>query len=535
MKQQIPKFGLNFEQLVLIRDALKAEYSLHEFVKQAWPVIEGKNPFIDGWHIGAICEHLEAVANRQIKNLLINIPPRCCKSTLVSIAFPAWVWINKPHERFFCASYARSLSNKHSSECRRLITSSWYQDRWGDRYYLMKDQNAKSRFDNSKRGYRVATSVSASVTGEGGSIIIVDDPHNVKDGSSDVKREATVIWWSQSMSTRLNDKKNDCRIVVQQRVHEGDVAAYIQANDDNKEWVKLILPMEYEETRRSKTIVLPSTNGKIWEDFRVKEGELLWPEIFDKKTVESLKKDLGAYATAGQLQQRPSPEGGGIIKKEWFKWWKDATPPEIQFVVQSWDTAYSIKKHSAYSACTTWGVFYDHNYIENAILLSMWKGRVEYIELREMAKRLYFDYRDTGKEHNPAFNGKIVDICLIEAKANGDPLMKDLRSAGIVAIPFNPTPYKFMGTRSKEARAHLITPLIEGGRVWLPARAPLYNKLLPYAEEFLEEAAAFPSLESNDIVDTMTQALIKLKEGLLLFNSKDPRPEPTFQREISIY
>jgi predicted phage terminase large subunit-like protein len=366
-------------------------------------------------------------------------------------------------------------------------------------------------------------------------MLIVDDPNNALDGESETLRERKIDWWSQVWSTRLNDKKNDCRIVVQQRIHERDISGFILGHDDLNEWTKLILPMEFEEKRRSRTIVLPTTSGKVWEDPRVAEGQLLWPERVNEKDLESLKQALGSsYAIAGQLQQRPSPEAGGIIKKEWFKWWKDTSPPKIECVVQSWDTAFSGNKKSAYSACTTWGVFYDENYVENVILLSMWRGRVEYVELRERAKMLYFDYRNIGKEKQPRFKGRPVDMFLIEAKASGDPLIRDMEAAGIRAIPFNPT-----GQGDKNIRVHFVTPLIEGGRVWLPARynavANSYDQLLPWADEFLELAACFPNLESNDVVDTMSQALSKLKRGMFLLNPRDERPVPSSVKEIKVY
>ena len=242
---------------------------------------------------------------------------------------------------------------------------------------------------------------------------------------------------------------------------------------------------------------------------------------FSSKEIQQYKNRLGSYGYGGQYQQRPSPEEGGIIQKSWFKWWKQNEPPEIQFIVQSWDTALTANEMSAYSACTTWGVFLDHNYIEHLILLSQWRGRVEYPELREMAKRLYFDYRDNGKERNPAFKGRQPDLCLVEAKASGDPLIQDLASGGIRAVAFNPTKYG-----DKIQRVRLITPLIEGGRVWLPAQTPNYEKLRPYADDFLEEVATFPNSNSRDFVDTMTQALLKLKEGKYILPPKDERPTP---------
>ena len=160
----------------------------------------------------------------------------------------------------------------------------------------------------------------------------------------------------------------------------------------------------------------------------------------------------------------------------------------------------------------------------------MWRDRIEYPELREITKRLYFDYRDTGKERNPLFKGRPVDMCLIEAKASGDPLIQDLAAGSIRAIPFVPNKYG-----DKIQRVRLITPLIEGGRVWVPAKPPNYDKLLPFADTFLESVACFPNAESRDLVDTMTQALLKLKEGKFLLNPKDERPITSSVKEIKVY
>jgi len=505
---------------------MDAAESLHDFFRQAWPSMEGNTPFIDGWHIAAIAEHLEAVYRRDIKRLLINIPPRSGKSSLISAAFPAWVWLQNPQEKFMYASYASALALEHSLKCRRLIESPWYQARWGDLYQLASDQNAKGFFENTAGGYRIATSVGASATGRGASILVCDDPNNAKDGESEVKRDSTNQWKAQVWSTRLNDPKKDCEIVIQQRIHEQDVSGIILSHDDRGEWVKLILPMEFESSHRAKTIVLPSTEGKVWEDPRMEEGELLSVARFGKQEIDRYKTELGSYGYAGQYQQRPAPEEGGIFKKAWFKWWKNATPPDLQMLVQSWDTAYSEKPTSDYSACTTWGIWEDQNEIVNVILLGLWRGQVGYEELRKRAQRLHFDYRDTGKERNASLKGREVGMCLVEATGFGDQLIKDLKQARITALPFVPKPYG-----DKTRRAHLVSPLVEGGVVWLPAQAPHFQTLLPFAQDFERYAAIFPKADSRDVIDTMTQALIRLKDGFTLSHPHDidRTPQETYR------
>src|SRR3984893_3825149 len=198
-----------------LRDEIDAELasrSLGEFVRQAWPVVEPSTAFVPGWHIDAIIEHLEAVTRGQIRNLLINVPPRHMKSLLVSVFWPAWEWIAHPERRWLYSSYAASLSIRDSVQCRRLIESPWYRSRWGHIFSLTGDQNAKMRFDNNRSGYRLSTSVGGSVTGEGGDRIVCDDPHKVDEVHSDTVRKAATEWWDVAMSTRANDRKSSALV-----------------------------------------------------------------------------------------------------------------------------------------------------------------------------------------------------------------------------------------------------------------------------------------------------------------------------------
>ena len=172
-----------------------AERYLVHFIKQAWPIIEPGTPYKHGWHIDAICDHLEAVTNGDIKRLLINIPPRHMKSILVSVMWPVWEWVQMPHLRYVYSSYAYALSTRDSVKSRRLIQSQWYQRRWGDKFAILGDQNEKVRYENDKHGFRLATSVTGLGTGEGGDRIVVDDPHNVREAESDVQRSGVLMWW----------------------------------------------------------------------------------------------------------------------------------------------------------------------------------------------------------------------------------------------------------------------------------------------------------------------------------------------------
>src|SRR5215475_1548804 len=284
-------------------DAELASRSLAEFVRQAWVVVEPSTPFVPGWHIDAIIEHLEAVTAGQIRNLLINVPPRHMKSLLVAVFWPGWEWTRWPERRWLYSSYSAQLSIRDSVKCRRLIESPWYQARWADRFALTSDQNTKGRFDNNRSGYRLSTSVGGAATGEGGDRIVCDDPHNVQEAESDSVRKATLDWWDVVMSTRVNDPRTAAMVVVMQRCHQQDLSGHLLEQGG---WEHLCLPAEYEGPRSATSI------GFV--DPRKEHGELLWADRFGRPEIDSLKRSLGSYAAAGQLQQRPSPVEGGMIK-----------------------------------------------------------------------------------------------------------------------------------------------------------------------------------------------------------------------------
>lgn len=507
----------------------KLRSSLHEFIKGAWPQFEGGRDFQDGWAIGAIAEHLEAVVRGQIRNLLVNQPPRTTKSSLIGVCMVPWAWIEAPGLQIVSTSYSDKLSMRDHLKARRLIESQWYQTRWGNVYQLMGDQNTKIRYDNSRGGYRVATSVDGANTGEGGDIIIIDDPNNARD-LSDVALNSVLTWWREVMPSRLNDFKTGRRIVVQQRVHEKDVSGEIIANG-GKDWVKLILPMEFESRRRCVTVALPSTDGKKWQDPRKNDGDLLWPERIDAESLRRLKNELASeYAIAGQLQQRPSPGEGGIIKRHYFKVWKQSEPPKIEYSILSVDTALSESDAAAYNAATTWGVFRDHETkVPQVILLSSWRKRCEYPELRERIKRMALDYLDDGDVPRPPMAKKLKPtVLLIEAKNSGISLIQELARSGLTPVRFNPDK---LG--DKTMRVRLITPLLESGRVWVPGMAPDFKRLRNFASVFVEQACGFPRMESRDLVDTMTQALWRLQSSGFVWVSGDPgEPEEYTNGEV---
>ena len=242
------------------------------------------------------------------------------KSLTVSVFWPVWEWIRFPHRRWLFASYALSLSVRDSLKCRRLIESPWFQERWGDRFQLTGDQNRKERFENNKTGHRIATSVGGSATGEGGDRVVVDDPHNVRHRESDPIRRATLVWWDETMSTRLNDPKTGARVIVMQRIHEKDLSGHVLEQGG---YEHLCLPAEFEPARKC-TTKLP------WSDERKSEGELLWQERISRSEISDFKLRLGPSGYAGQFQQRPAPAGGARFRLEWFRYYerKDAETPD---------------------------------------------------------------------------------------------------------------------------------------------------------------------------------------------------------------
>lgn len=521
--------AMDLEELQEMDSILKAQKSFYEFFKQAWVQIEGINkPYIDNWHIQCYCEHLQAVYEGDIRYLLINAPPRSAKSNVVDVAFLPWVWTKKPHISFLFAAHSHDLAKRDSGRSRDLMLSDWYQKRWGHTVKITKA--TEETIYNSSKGHRIITSPTSRVTGQGGDIIVADDLNDMMEVKSDVKRNRVNEWFSSTFSSRINNPKTGAIIVQQQRGHQNDVSGYIRNHDLNNEWVHVMIPMEFEEGRRCSTIVLPSTDGKIWTDPRTQEGELMFGDWFSNEHLENIKVQRGASNYAGQYQQRPAPAEGAIIKRHWFQWWREEYPPNIEYVIQSWDTAFSERKEAAYSACTTWGVWYDDHGLGNVILLSMWRDRVGYPELRAMAKRLYFDYRDKGKTRNPHLTGKKIDQVLIESKATGDPLRRDLMEAGIFTTPYNPTKQG-----DKIERVHKITQYLESGLVWLPAQAPAFDSLTNEASDFLEDVLYFPNGDSRDLVDTMTQVLRRLNDQGILAHPRDTRPIPSYYDTPIVY
>ena len=369
--------SLNQAQILHQLDKLDAEASLTDFIVGGWHVLEPGREFVPNWHIDAISDHLTAVTRGDIIRLLINVPPGCMKSLTTDVFWPAWEWgpQDMPSMRYVASSYSQDLTIRDNRRMRALISSDWYQSLWGDRFRLIGEQNAKTRFDTDATGFKIATSVGGLGTGERGDRVIIDDPHNVKEGESELKRAGVIHWFTEVMPTRVNDPEKSALIVIMQRVNDQDVSGYIVAEELGYE--HLMLPMEFESHRRCYSTVPPSympapksipvnynRHLMTWQEDEVDESdfpeeiqgletpvedrynvdprdednELLWVNRMTRAAVERDKKVMGEYATAGQFQQRPSPRGGGMFQREWFIM-VDEAPIKVAKRVRGYDLA----------------------------------------------------------------------------------------------------------------------------------------------------------------------------------------------------
>jgi predicted phage terminase large subunit-like protein len=507
---------ISIEEQLRDLDRADCEDSLYRFLENGWRYIDPA-PFTHGWPIEAVAEHLQAVVDGEIKRLIINIPPRCAKSSLTSVAFPAFTWAQKrrsdtsgPGVQFLHASYAQNLTLRDSTKCRRLIESPWYQSLWGDRFSLMADQNTKTRFDNDKGGSRLSTSVGSSLTGEGGNIIVIDDPNAAQEAFSEATIASTIEWWDGALSTRLNNAKTGAFVVIQQRLSEEDLTGHILSKDVG-EWTHLCLPMRYEPERSFVTSI-------GWEDPRQEAGELLWPERFGEREVAILERQMGPWTAAGQLQQRPEPKGGGVIKREWWQLWEGDTFPSLDYVIASLDTAYTTKTENDYSALTVWGVFsggdqkalatrtinrdgdtismIKRTYTEEhpkVMMLWAWQER---LELHELVLKV----QESMKQFK-------VDKLLIENKAAGISTAQEIRRLyGHEDFAVQLVDPK---SQDKLSRLYSVQHLFAEGMIYAPDRS--------WADQVITQVSTFPKGKHDDLVDTVSMALRHLREiGLLV-------------------
>ena len=505
--------GLDVERQLIELDRADFEDDLMMFFRAAWRNIDSAE-WAEGRAVQAVAEHLEAVVDGQIKRLIINIPPRHSKSSLVSVAFPAWVWaqstrsaVSGPGVPILTASYGDRLAMRDSRKSRQLIESPWYRRHWGERYSLLIDQNTKDRFINSEGGERLVTSVGAKVTGEGGNLIIVDDPNAANEVSSETKTQEVIDWWDGTMSSRLSNMKKGAFIVIQQRLAENDLTGHILEKQIG-DWQHLVLPMRYEPDRSFYTSI-------GWKDWRTEPGELLWPERFGEEEVGLLEKQMGPYTAAGQLQKRPERAGCGVIKREWWKLWEEENFPPMDFIMASLDTAYTLKTTNDFSAMTVWGVFSDRTYATTSRFIGS-DGRPSYVErdYAETAPKLMLMHAFQARLEIHELVEKVATICrgmkvdklVIENKAAGHSVSQELRrlygNEKFAVQLYDPK------SIDKLSRLYSIQHLFSDGMVYAPDRA--------WAEMTITQVGQFPKGRHDDLVDTVSQAVRHMRDlGLL--------------------
>jgi predicted phage terminase large subunit-like protein len=493
------------------RDRRAAHKSLIEFTRQSFHIIEPGQEFVDNWHLHVIAEHLQAVTTGDVRNLVINIPPGCMKSILASVAWPAWEWAHDPTLRVMGASYGADLAIRDAAKTRDIVASEWYRERWpAVQIKLGSDQ--KTKYELTAGGWRMATSVGGRATGEHPDRKIVDDPHNAKQAESDAEREAALTWFDRTLSTR-GQSRGASTVVVMQRLHERDVTGHILA--DLTGYTHLCIPMEWDGVRR-KTFL-----GAY--DPRKRKGELLWPEMFNDTSVTELKQLLGSYGASGQLQQDPAPAEGGILKTRHFRLWPSAKSlPQFEYVLQSYDTAFSEKTTNDPTGCEVWGVF-THDGERHAMLLDAWDEHLSYPELRQRVIRDWScEYGGTtGAQRGPATRAVRPARILVEAKASGQSLLQDLRLARVPAVGYNP------GTADKVSRAHQAAPTLELGVLWVPESGKNPGQPVSWAAGFMRQLEKFPTAEHDEYVDCFTQAIIYLKnDGWFELPRAAEREEP---------
>ncbi len=418
--------------------------------------------------------------------------------------------------RFLSAAYEGGLSTRDAVKTRTLIESDWYQKLWGDKVKLKEGQNQKTKYELTKLGWRLSTSVGGRATGEHPDFKIVDDPHNAKEAQSELERQAAIDWFDMTLSTR-GASRGSRTVVIMQRLHEKDLSGHIESKlEFRSDWTHLCLPMRYEPDRMTSTVL-------GFTDPRTKPNELLWPGLFPETLVDSLEANLGEYASAGQLQQRPAPSGGGVIKVSYFKLWPHNEPlPDFEFILQSYDTAFTLSTANDPTACSVWGVF-EHKKTKCVMLLDFWAERMEYPELRTRVIKDWlakYGGQKRNKLNDPLHPPRSVDVVIVEQKGSGISLIQDLRNANVGAKAWNP------GRADKFSRAIQATPILECGNSYVLESSIEPGKPITWSRPFLKELSLFPAAEHDDAVDTFSQAYIYFRDMRLLELPQAPYEYP---------
>ncbi len=483
--------------------------SMAEFVREAWHVLEPEMRYVHGWHIDAICDHLEAVTDGRITRLLINIPPGGMKSLLVSVFWPAWEWSARDMQsmRYIATSFKEDAVLRDNRRMRALVISDWYQRHWP----IELVRGGELSFENTMTGWREGAAF-GSLTSKRGDRLIIDDPHSVEKAESKVDRERTVARFREGAINRLNDQTNSAIVVIMQRVNEGDISGTILDNDMG--YTALILPMEYESSRHCETL--------IFSDPRRKEGELLCAERFPPAAVAKLKSDMGSYAFAAQYQQRPAPRGGGILPYNSWEFWDKETAlkygldenqfPPMDLIIASVDMAFTEKKENDMTALTVLGVWVDLRGLTNVMIMHFWQDRLTFYPAVEKIVASCQKMK--------------VDRLLVENKASGISVVQEIRRLtqeekfSVESVDGGHTrgDDKITKTNSishfhREERDGRVRP----GVVWVPCvSTPSGPWPRQWVDILMAQCASFPKGRHDDGVDSYVQGMVWLrKRGML--------------------
>jgi predicted phage terminase large subunit-like protein len=464
-----------------------AKRDFMQFVHNVWP------SFINGAHHVKMARAFERVARGECKRLIINMPPRHTKSEFASYLLPAWFLGNFPHKKVIQTSHTAELAVGFGRKVRNLVDSDAYK-RVFSGVALQSDSKAAGRWNTSAGGDYFAIGVGGAVTGKGADILIIDDPHSEQEAAlAEVNPEIydkTYEWYTSGPRQRL--QPGGAIIIVMTRWSKKDLTAQVlkaAAQRDGDEWEVIEFPA-----------ILPS-------------GSPLWPEFWSLKELQTLKNELPNQKWMAQYMQNPTSDASAIVKREWWKEWEEEDPPQCEFVLQSWDTAFEKHNRADYSACTTWGVFYhpdDSGVMQaNIILLNAMRARMEFPQLKKKAL-------EEAQEWEP-------DSIIIEKKASGAPLIYEMRSMGIPVQEFTPSK-----GNDKISRLNAVSDLFASGRVWVPGTR--------WAEEVVDEVASFPGGDHDDYVDSVSMALMRFRKGGYIRTVNDEPDEiREFKRRKSYY
>jgi predicted phage terminase large subunit-like protein len=434
------------------------------FVKHIW------SAFIEGYHHTKMADAFDRVAKGELKRLIINMPPRHTKSEFASYLLPAWYLGKYPEKKIIQIAHTAELAVGFGRKVRNLVGSEDFKSVFPD-VALQSDSKAAGRWNTNKGGEYFAIGVGGAVTGKGADVLIIDDPHSEQEGQSGDPSVFDRVYEYYTSGPRQRLQPGGSIVIVMTRWHKRDLTGQILKAQESRagvdDWEVIEFPA-----------ILPS-------------GKSLWQEFWDIKELEKLKAELPVSKWSAQYQQDPTSEEGAIVKREWWKNWEYNQPPQCEFIIQSWDTAFLKTQRADFSACTTWGVFYNESegtgVVEpHIILLDAFKDRMEFPELKKKA----FDH---WKEWQP-------DAFIVEGKAAGMPLIFELRQMGIPVSEYTPS-----RGNDKIARVNAVADLFASGIVWAPEKR--------FSEEVIEEFAAFPSGEHDDLVDASTQALLRFRQG----------------------